>query len=215
MKDLNTDAWTDRLSEYLDGDLATGERDALEQHLDGCERCRRVLASLQSVVAHARAVEDVPPARDLWSGIAERIQHSALPRHVSFSIPQLVAASFFVALISGLATLAMFSGRVVTEQAAVPPPAAPAVSVALDDPTSDRAATQLLDVLNESRASLDPRTVEVVERSIATIDRAILEARTALAADPGNAYLSRHLARERQLKLAVLRRVTTLAEVRQ
>ena len=34
------DHWTDRLSEYLDGDLTAGERTALEAHLAPCGVCR-------------------------------------------------------------------------------------------------------------------------------------------------------------------------------
>ena len=40
-----TDQWTDRLSEYLDGELLTGERTALEEHLVGCAACRATLSS--------------------------------------------------------------------------------------------------------------------------------------------------------------------------
>ena len=67
--------------------------------------------------------------------------------------------------------------------------------VKLDDPVSDRAAVQLLDMLNQNRGTLNPRTVDVVTRNLATIDRAIEEARTALAADPGNESLRAILAR--------------------
>jgi len=35
------DQWTDRLSEYVDGGLASGERAALEAHLATCADCRR------------------------------------------------------------------------------------------------------------------------------------------------------------------------------
>jgi len=57
-----TDQWTDRLSEYLDGELLTGERTALEQHLLGCADCRATLAELRRVVARAQALDDTPPA---------------------------------------------------------------------------------------------------------------------------------------------------------
>ncbi|PYP99161.1 MAG: hypothetical protein DMD34_00150, partial [Gemmatimonadetes bacterium] len=37
------DQWTDRLSEYLDGELAGSERTALEAHLASCGNCRATL----------------------------------------------------------------------------------------------------------------------------------------------------------------------------
>jgi len=37
------DEWTDRLSEYLDGELSDEERCAVESHLAGCERCAAIL----------------------------------------------------------------------------------------------------------------------------------------------------------------------------
>ncbi len=51
-----------------------------------------------------------------------------------------------------------------------------------------------------------------MERSLTTVDRAIAEASAALDQDPGNVFLSLHLARERQRKLALLRQVQNLAE---
>ena len=41
------DEWTDRLSEYLDGDLAEAERQALEAHLGVCEDCAATLEELR------------------------------------------------------------------------------------------------------------------------------------------------------------------------
>ena len=37
------DAWTDRLSEYLDDELSPAERAAIDEHLRGCPGCRGVL----------------------------------------------------------------------------------------------------------------------------------------------------------------------------
>ena len=58
------DLWNDRLSEYLDGDLAAHERAALEEHLLTCETCRADLVGLRLVVERARPLRDaaVPPA---------------------------------------------------------------------------------------------------------------------------------------------------------
>ena len=40
----------ERMSDYLDGDLATSERGRMERHLGECEDCRRLLAGLRAVV---------------------------------------------------------------------------------------------------------------------------------------------------------------------
>ncbi|HEV8354433.1 MAG TPA: zf-HC2 domain-containing protein, partial [bacterium] len=47
--------WTDRLSDYLDGELPDDERYAIESHLAGCAPCAAVLADLKRVVARAQA----------------------------------------------------------------------------------------------------------------------------------------------------------------
>src|SRR6266568_3296767 len=67
------DQWTDRLSEYLDDDLSSAEVTALEAHLAACASCRATLDELRRVVARARALDDRPPATDLWPGIATGI----------------------------------------------------------------------------------------------------------------------------------------------
>ena len=63
------DLWTNRLSEYIDGELDNTEREALEAHLATCGQCYATLADLRQVVARAKTLEDREPAKDLWAGI--------------------------------------------------------------------------------------------------------------------------------------------------
>src|SRR3989442_786119 len=77
---MTKDNWTDRLSEYVDGTLAVGERAALEAHLTGCAACAVTLEELRRVVARARALDDRPPAADLWPKIAVWIARAARAR---------------------------------------------------------------------------------------------------------------------------------------
>ncbi len=96
-----SDQWTDRLSEYLDGDLAEPEQAALEAHLATCAACGDALAGLRRIVVRARALEDRPPSRDLWPGVATRIGAGPVRRRLSFSVPQLLAAGIALAVLSG------------------------------------------------------------------------------------------------------------------
>src|SRR5213080_5389190 len=115
-----SDTWTDRLSEYIDGTLAKTERGALEAHLADCEACRTTLDELRRVVARARALDDRPPASDLWPAIAEQIGVSSgahrvvslaahrTRRRVSLTVAQLAAAAAVLLLLgSGGAYLAL------------------------------------------------------------------------------------------------------------
>jgi anti-sigma factor RsiW len=207
------DQWTDRLSEYVDGELATGERAALETHLATCADCRATLEDLRRVVARARSLDDRPPHVDLWPGVAQRIGAGKvvdLPayraRRFTFSVPQLVAASIALVLLSGGGVwLALQSRQQIAEGRRV------AMTPAVWTGRTDAAIAELQDVLSRNEYRLDTATVRVVRENLALIDVAIAQARGALAADPRNTYLNLHLADTMRRKVELLRRVNAIA----
>ncbi len=156
----------------------------------------------------------------------------ALSRRFSVSMPQAVAAAFLLMLLSGAvvwwalhaarpgapdgggpATLSQRSGA--GSRAAAPEPAAtPAVLAGYDTAHYDRAVADLEQALREHRAELDSSTVRVVEQNLAIIDRAIEQARRALASDPASPYLNGHLVAQMRLKLELLRRATAFPGAR-
>ena len=94
--------WTDQLSDYLDGELPAGERDAVEAHLASCAPCAAVLTDLKRVVAQAQGSSTRPPDADLWAGIAGRIDaRTPAPRRIAFTLPQLAAAAALLMAVSG------------------------------------------------------------------------------------------------------------------
>jgi Putative zinc-finger len=211
-----TDQWTDRLSEYLDGDLAEAETAELEAHLDTCAACRETLAGLRRIVVRARSLEDRPPSRDLWSGVAARIGAGPGRRRLSFSVPQLLAAGIALAVLSGGGAWLLHPDA--TRVAAVPrDPAAPGtVPVATVGSTGaaarsyDSAVDDLERILAEGRGRLDSTTVRVLEQNLAIIDRAIAQAQRAVAADSANVYLNTHLAETMRRKIDLLRQAVAL-----
>ncbi len=216
------DQWTDRLSEYVDGELASGERTALEAHLATCTECRATLEELHRVVARAKALEDRAPKADLWAGIHARLTPGRRPAgsplgrpgvnrpwRVSFSVPQLMAASIALILLSGSGMwLALRSRQTATR---TPRPDAEWQVLNVSTRRTDAAIADLQEVFERNKSRLDTSTVRVVQQAFTTIDQAIAEARAALEADPGNAYLNLHLADTMRRKLELLRRVNAIA----
>jgi anti-sigma factor RsiW len=220
-----SDPWTARLSDYLDGELSDGERRALERHLGACPACTAALAGLVQVVERARALPDRPPAADLWSGVAARIAEAPSPaelravrgRRWAFSLPQLAAAALAVAVASGGGAWLLARYTTPVPVATAPAPALPAPAVlpaGLAGARYDAAVADLERVLAENRGRLDSTTVRVIEQNLAVIDRAIADARRALAADPGNSYLNTYLAHTMRRKIDLLRQAATLAASR-
>lgn len=73
-----SDRYSERLSEYLDGELSEPERSDTERHLRTCPACAATLDDLRRVVARAGtvaeadALADAAVVRDLWPGIEAR-----------------------------------------------------------------------------------------------------------------------------------------------
>jgi anti-sigma factor RsiW len=222
------DIWTDRLSEYLDGELNEVEREAVEDHLAGCADCNVTLGQLRSVVQHAGALDDKPPGANLWLGIASRMAASepatsgvvniAARRKsragITFSLPQLVAAGIALVVLSAGTAWLIRPGESRMEpqlaDAIVRDATAQAVLVGFDVAEYDAAVAELEEVLDQARERLDPNTVQVIEQSLATIDRAIQEAQDALRRDPANGYLTTHLAATMKRKIELLQRAATI-----
>ncbi len=227
-----SDRWTDRLSEYLDGELKPSERQEVESHLAGCAECAGVLEGLRQVVDRARVLEDRPPTSDLWPGIAQRIGVShesdsivdleahrrpvaVSRRSFSFSIPQLVAASIALMVLSG-GTAWVLTGpgsnrageAVLATDAGPTGVTAPARFAGSD---YDAAVSELQRILAERRDLLDEETVRVMEENLLIIDRAIAQARRALEQDPASTYLNEHLVTTMQQKLEFLRQAARMA----
>lgn len=225
--------WTDKLSEYIDGELSAADAVALQRHLLSCDECAAIHAELLQVVSAANELEDVAPEHDLWTGIANRIGAPALPttadvvpitaarsatsRRFSFSLTQLAAAAVVLMAMSGgfvyylsnnAAQPQIATGTIVQSSAGTSNDVRLVESSVETSPMYDSDVAELEQLLQQQRAQLDPQTVEVIERSLESIDHAIEEARTALAVDPGNPYLHRQLDNTMQKKLDILRRAT-------
>lgn len=68
------DAFADALSDFLERDVSEPMRAAMESHALACNDCGPLLADLRKLRLDAANLPELAPSRDLWSGIAARIE---------------------------------------------------------------------------------------------------------------------------------------------
>ena len=217
----------------LEGELSLEERRSVDAHLIDCGRCAALRAELVAIAAAARDLPLISPSRDLWDGIAARIEAPVLaldaaPRGTTGQrrLRLFAAAAALVVATAGttyVITRAQFGTGQSQLASARPDDTAPrtgdsAGSVgtvlvadrAEADAAFDREVTQLRALLEQRRPNLDSATVALLERNLQIIDRAIAESRAALARDPGSALLNRQLHNALGKKVQVLRTAALL-----
>lgn len=62
------------LAAYMEHDLDPRTHAELEAHAESCERCGAILNDLRAIRGEAALLPELAPSRDLWSGIAARIE---------------------------------------------------------------------------------------------------------------------------------------------
>lgn len=210
----------DRLDDFVDGALEAGPAAAVAAHLASCPRCREQEAQLRTLLAHAAALpRSVSPSRDLWPGIAGRLERRR-PWAWGWNPVALAAAATVVAgLVAVLWSVqAPAPVRTVQIPATSPGPDLLAVDTGAADAVLaaaerdyESAANALLEALQRGRSRLAPETLASVETNLEVIDRALGEVRGALAKDPENPELGRMLVATHRKKVDVLRRVVRLS----
>jgi hypothetical protein len=274
---LNCEQFSDRLGDYLEGDLPEAVRAAMESHADVCASCGALLSDITALRDDAAALPPLQPTRDLWAGIAERIDARVLPIEVPLAGRSLVrrtwrrpaaAAAALVLVTAGIThvltrvsyhpsvtvasapsrpaavttldtpavsqpvpraedgvmntTTSARGAEVASERRATARATTPSASRVVPvinasnlirkdaEPVYDREIVKLREIVRQRRSELDPRTVAVLEQSIAVIDSAIAQSRAALAKDPASGFLATQLNHSLEKKVELLRTAALL-----
>ena len=223
------------LDRDLEGELSLDERARADAHLASCPRCAALRADLLEIAAKAAALPVESPSRDLWDGIAARIEAPVISLgttgehrvgHRPHFLRYAAAAAALIVVTAGTThvltrnvLLGDDSRAIAAREATVGEPDTAVVGAAqlVSDPQTiaadaafDREVTRLRALLEERRPDLDSATVALLERNLDVIDRAIEESRAALAMNPGSALLNRQLQSALGKKVQVLRTAALL-----
>ena len=279
---LDCDGFAAELADYLEGDAPDAVRAAMETHAAVCTDCRQLLEDIGTIRDEAAALPTLTPSRDLWAGIADRIEAPVIPFEKKRSTivvrrtwarPAIAAAALvvFTAGITYTITSRTLNGggdstavapRQVAKVTPIPTPdsvmrsapsagannttvavigpsVAPAPTKTVErrspapsvdstvsqsvrlvgggenvmrqtEPMYDREIDKLRRIVKTRRTELDPKTITVLEQSIAVIDSAIAQSRRALKADPASGYLAKELNQSLEKKVELLRTAAML-----
>ncbi len=193
-----------RLDDFVDGTLGAADREAVALHLESCPSCRDAEAEVRALVSGAAALpRAIEPMRELWPGIAERIQGSTVTqgrfgaarpvwRH---HLGALAAAAAALVVVSSVVTTVIVARRdaALERSATVRPDTAGVTAASLElsqaRTSFEAARRQLLAALQARRNSLSPATLKVLDDNVRVIDEAVRQIESALARDPGNQEL--------------------------
>jgi hypothetical protein len=70
---LNCTDCDDLFLDYFEGDLDARRRAQVDAHVAQCARCQGIVRDFEMIQREAKALSDIAPSRDLWSGIESRI----------------------------------------------------------------------------------------------------------------------------------------------
>ncbi|MEO7712779.1 MAG: hypothetical protein ABIV10_07670 [Gemmatimonadaceae bacterium] len=191
-----------RLAQYWDDDLPATSRLACDMHASNCADCERLLSDVAALRDQAASLPPIQPSRDLWAGIAERIDARVLPfeapRAVAFAAsrrawrhPAVAAAALvlFTAGVTHLWTRRSFERPLLVAAVAptiVAPLAATSEPPQIADPSPEVVATSSP---APARAETRTETRAVRERGapFGGTTRAMAEARATLVSNPARA----------------------------
>ena len=128
------------LLDYFEAQLGETKHGAAEAHVASCARCQGLVRDVDGIRAGAAALPDLSPSRDLWKGIAARIQPSvtsiAAPRQYA-AIPRawMAAAAAALIVVSSSVTYVATKGTVMKPKASTGSPAATGTPVRVSGAT--------------------------------------------------------------------------------
>jgi hypothetical protein len=80
---MNCEMFDERLSDYLEETLDRRTKAQMESHSAICLRCAALAHDLEHIAHEAKELPELVPSRDLWAGIAERIETPVVPISVA------------------------------------------------------------------------------------------------------------------------------------
>ncbi len=204
------------LDDYVDGQLPEDDARELREHVESCCTCREEEAAARVLASHVAGLpKSVPPARELWPGIAVRLDALEAPRRAwKFRVNGL-------ALLTAAATLAVIAaGAYSFLEGGAARRDGPAPGIVLSstpaaclgsDAGLEQAQAEQLAALRDCEKALAPQTIRIVRENLDILDAASRTLCSAIEEDPANPHLMLRWMALQQRKIGMLAAVVRLS----
>ena len=204
------------LGDAVEGTLDADRQAQIDAHCRSCTACRELLADLMEIRAAATTRDRLTPSPDVWRAIAAKVERPNVSRHrLSAAWPQRAAAAALVILLgtaAWFATGTYWRGR--SDSAASDLVRNAATELQLAEQHYTNAITTLEQLTVNRDSTLDPSVAAEIAQSLASIDRAIDDSRTALKSDPNSFVAQTSLLEALRMKVALLQETVSLMSAR-
>jgi len=178
-----------RLSDFVDDDLPSELRAAVDAHLRTCASCRGLADDLRGISQTSRTLEPISPPDRVWAGIAARLDEASARPAIHGVASRWLGLAAAVLLIAGAGYFVARTHKSATTAPSGNAPALGSVKTVEQELLEaerhyERAITELEAISNRRNDALDPAVAQILRDSLRTIDAAIQESRTALSAEP-------------------------------
>lgn len=220
------------LNEYVDDALDAARRSEIDEHLDGCARCRHIVDELREIRSVAASLDPRDPPVRAWMRLERAIKLEAerplvQPAHGgrvkgpsrSVLLGLAAAAALLLATAGGMWWMssparhaAVPRAASADKPAAAPAEAARSVEMELREAEAhyENAIKGLEQIAAAEQSVFDPRTAATLQKNLAVIDQAINESRAALRSQPTSEPAQQSLLENFKAKMALLQDTVSL-----
>lgn len=206
-----------QLNDCVDDTLDAGDQD-VRAHLGSCPACRDAVERLRLLRSDlAELPRSIQPPAHVLMGVRAGLAGTPVrpAERTWYMRPRLLAAAAVLLVAISSATTALLVRQVADPGGATPLPpslggsSSSLVAVHALERSYEEEVAEVQRALRGQQSALSPETLRVLQTNLDIIDRALLEARAALRADPGNDALTDLVRSGYERKLDVLRSVSS------
>lgn len=182
-----------KISDYVDDELNSAEKQYLEKHLDDCSECQKLHEDFKKIKAEATGLAEFSPSGQTWfkivSGIKEKQNDGLRPTRIRQrrfvfspnSLGWVVSAALLLVVIVGAVTLIPRNTMPATDSQQY-------VVSKLEEAEHyyQKAIDALWEAVSVQKESFDPQLYAVFQKNLSIIDESIMACKEAVLSRPNS-----------------------------